>query len=187
MAASNHWQGERVRLRAVEPADWEAHFVWDQDSDMTRGLYHVPFPRPREATKRWAERAVTAGDEGDNIHLEIESLSGELVGAIATHDCDPRTGTFAYGVAVRAEHQRRGYASDAIRVVLRHYFEELRYQKVTVRVYSFNEASVRLHERLGLRQEGRLRRMVYTQGQFFDVLVFGLTREEFTADAVPSP
>lgn len=50
-------------------------------------------------------------------------------------------------------HWRRGYASDAICIVLRYYFEELRYQKCTVSVYDFNESSLRLHEWLGFQVE----------------------------------
>jgi len=181
MDSGSVWQGQRVRLRAVEPSDADAHFVWNQDSQMMRQLDHVPFPQSREATRSWAEKAAAADGKDDAFHFEIETHAGELVGVIGTHGCDPRNGTFAYGVAIRVEHQRQGYASDAIRVVLRHYFDELRYQKVTVRVYSFNDASIRLHERLGFQREGRLRRMVYTRGQFFDELVFGLTSDEFAA------
>jgi len=43
------WQGRRVRLRAMESADWETYFAWDQDSDQARNLDAVPFPRSREA------------------------------------------------------------------------------------------------------------------------------------------
>jgi Acetyltransferase (GNAT) domain len=70
-------------------------------------------------------------------------------------------------------------AGDAIEVVLRYHFQGLGYQKVTVNVHAFNEASIRLYDRLGFRQEGRLRRMTYTRGRYFDSLIFGLTSEEF--------
>ena len=181
MDSGSVWQGRRVRLRAVEPSDGEAHFAWNHDSEMARQVDRVWFPQSRAATDRWAEQTTLGDAQGDNFVFEIESLSGEHVGIINTHGCNPRNGTFAYGVVIHAEHKRQGYASDAIRVVLRHYFDELRYQKVTVRVYSFNDASIQLHERLGFQREGCLRRMVYTQGQFFDELVFGLTSDEFAA------
>lgn len=64
---------------------------------------------------------------------------------------------------------------------MRYYFHELRYQKVTAIVYSFNGRSQRLHESLGFTLEGRLRRMAYTNGTLHDELYFGLTREEFDA------
>jgi hypothetical protein len=46
-------------------------------------------------------------------------------------------------------------------------------------VYSFNDASIRLHESLGFQREGRWRRMGYSEGQYFDLLFYGLTVEEF--------
>jgi RimJ/RimL family protein N-acetyltransferase len=111
----------------------------------------------------------------------IERLDGEFVGTINTHHCDRRNGTFQYGLAIRREHWNRGYASEAIRLVLAYYFRELRYQKVNAHVFSFNKASRSLHKKLGFRQEGRLRRMVYTQGKHYDDIIFGLTAEEFAA------
>jgi len=178
---TNIWQGTHIRLRAFEPTDWETHFIWDQDSEMERQLYHINFPRSKEATRRWAEKEAAKEPEGDNFFFVIENLSGEQVGIISTHESSARNGTFSYGVAIRKEHQRKGYASEAILLVLRYYFQELRYQKVTPPVFSFNEASIRLHERLGFQQEGRFRRMIFTQGQYFDEIFFGMTAEEFTS------
>jgi RimJ/RimL family protein N-acetyltransferase len=63
--------------------------------------------------------------------------------------------------------------------VLRYFFRELRYQKCTVLVYSFNQQSLRLHEKLGFRFEGRLRNMVYTNGSFYDEIYFGMTSSEY--------
>jgi RimJ/RimL family protein N-acetyltransferase len=183
--ASHCWNGELVRLRAIEPSDWETYFAWNEDVDQARALAAVPLPQSREAVKQWAEREATRLPAEDDFRFVIENRAGEVVGDLTTHHCDPRAGTFAYGITIRTEHRRKGYATEAIRLVLAFYFAERRYQKVTVSVFSFNEPSIRLHERLGFRQEGRLRRTVYTRGRHFDELLFGLTAEEFSAgDAV---
>jgi len=173
------WQTERVRLRAIEPGDWEVFFRWNQDDEMARALDRVWFPQSQEAVRRWAEEAALRRPDGDAFHWAIEDREGTVVGAISTHDCDRRNGTFAYGLNVLPEHRRRRFASDAIEVILRFFFRELGYQKVTVQVHAFNQASIRLHECLGFQQEGRLRRVVFTRGRHFDSLVFGLTAEEY--------
>jgi RimJ/RimL family protein N-acetyltransferase len=173
------WQGKKVRLRAIEPEDWTVFNAWNLDSETARLCYAVPFPSSKERDRKWAaEQAVQEG-KNDAINLGIENEAGELVGVINSHSCSPRNGTFRYGLAVQREHWRKGYASEAILLLLRYYFLELRYQKVNADVYSFNTASVRLHERLGFVQEGRLRRMIYTDGQYFDDFIFGMTAEEF--------
>jgi RimJ/RimL family protein N-acetyltransferase len=179
MSARHYWQGNHVRLRAIEPSDWEVFFQWNLDTEMARALYWVPFPRSKEAMKRWAEKESTQEPERDHFFWVIEDLEGQVVGSIGSNDCDPRNGTFKYGVAIMKEHHRKGYAMEAITLVLLYFFEELRYQKVNAGVYSFNRPSIQLHEKMGFQREGHLRRMAYTRGEHFDVIIFGMTVEEF--------
>jgi RimJ/RimL family protein N-acetyltransferase len=183
MTNHNIWQGERVRLRALEPEDWEVFNQWDLDSDTARECYWAPFPKSKEAARKWASDNALAEPKNDAFFFVIESRDGEVAGCINTHSCDSRNGTFKYGLAIRREHQRKGYASEAIRLVLRYFFQELRYQKVTVEIYAFNEASIKLHERLGFVHEGRMRRMYFTNGQYHDSFVLGLTAEEWFSAA----
>ncbi|MBN1284633.1 MAG: GNAT family N-acetyltransferase [Anaerolineae bacterium] len=181
MNNKNVWEGKLVRLRAVEPEDWQFHFEWNQLSEMSRSLDQVWFPQSRAAVRQWAEETALKRPEGDCFHLEIETLDGRLVGCISAHSCNPRAGTFSYGVAIAPQYQRRGYASEAVRLVLRYFFQELRYQKVNASVHDFNAPSIQMHVRMGFALEGQLRRMGFTQGEYFDELIFGMTAEEFAA------
>ncbi|MGE5653394.1 MAG: GNAT family N-acetyltransferase [Bacillota bacterium] len=174
------WQGERIRLRPMVPSDWESCFRWDQDSDIQRRCDSVHFPRSPEGVELWAQEESARTPINDQFRWMIETLEGETIGTINTFGCSRRNGTFRYGLAIAREHQRRGYGSEAIMLVMRYYFQELRYQKATVSVYDFNHPSIGLHEHLGFQLEGHLRRMVYTKGEYFDELVYGMTSEEFT-------
>jgi RimJ/RimL family protein N-acetyltransferase len=173
------WQGKLIRLRALEPADWEAYVAWNQDDEQARSLYSIPLPQSEEAVRRWAEKEATKEATGDNFRFVIENVEGEVVGDLTTHHCDSRAGTFSYGVSIARERRRKGYAKEAILLALRYYFQELRYHKVTASVYSFNEASIRLHESLGFQKEGQIREVVYTRGRYFDEILYGMTADEF--------
>lgn len=175
----NLWQGQKVRLRAVEPGDWEVFYRWNDDTEVARLCYNIPFPQSSEAVKKWAAETAAAEPTNDVFRWVIENQSGELVGTVNTHSCYPRCGTFQYGIAIQREHWHKGYATEALRLVLAYFFRELGYQKVTVGIYEFNEASIKLHEKLGFRHEGRLRRMVYTGGAYYDEVLIGMTMEEF--------
>lgn len=175
------WQGQLVRLRAIEPEDAPAFHTWNQESDTGRFLDFVWPPQSLASAKDWTQKAAVQEVKDDQIACVIENLAGELVGYINAHTVDRRVGAFRYGVGVRPEYRSRGYAAEAILLFVRYFFEELRYQKVTATVYSCNPASIRLHEKLGFLLEGRVRRVVYTQGQYFDELYYGMTCEEFAA------
>ena len=173
------WQGDRVRLRAVEPEDWEVFASWRHDTEMARLGHCIEFPASREMIKHWTTSGATTRPENDCFRFVIENQDDTLVGTINTHGCERRHGTFKYGIAIGREHRRKGYAADAIRILLRYFFFELGHQKVTVDVYAFNTTSITLHERLGFQHEGRLRRLIRSEGALHDVHVFGMTVEEF--------
>lgn len=184
---NNVYVGRQVRLRGVEVSDWEFFHQMDwQTTDFGRTTDEIWFPSSKASSQMWAEQQAKQSAANDQFRFVIEALeSGEPVGTINTHTINRRVGTFMYGVAIAPHHQRKGYAGEAIRLVLRYFFFEKRYQKVNAEVYSFNQPSIRLHERLGFMLEGRLRRLVYTDGHYHDALIYGMTREEF--EATPDP
>ena len=184
---NNIWTGNRIRLRAVEASDWETFHAWDQDTEVAQLSYEIPFPRNAANSQEWAERESKEPPKDDVYRFVIESLDGEMVGTLNTHSCDRRNGTFKYGLGIMRDHWRKGYASEAISLVLRYYFGELCYQKVMAHVYDFNDGSIKLHRAMGFVEEGRLRRTGFTNGTYHDELVFGMTNDEFfTRYTLPS-
>lgn len=176
---TNYWEGTKVRLRPVEPGDAPAHHAFNNSYDYDLIDKRYP-PSSLSRVEEWAGQRGQAGFDDQNFTFQMVSVAtGELVGGIATHNCDQRTGVLSYGLHVLAEHRGQGYASEAICLVLRFYFQELRYQKANIGVYDLNEPSKALHRRLGFTEEGRLRRTAFTRGQWWDFLWFGLTVEEF--------
>ena len=173
------WQGSKVRLRAMEPDDWAVFHENDLDSEVARLCYEIPFPRSVEASRLWADATSRSAPQDDVVRLVIERVDGIVVGNVNTFECNRRFGTFKYGVAIFRAHWGNGYATEAIQLLLRHYFRELRYQKATVHIYDFNEASLKLHSKLGFINEGRMRRMLFSDGAYHDEVVMGLTLEEF--------
>lgn len=187
MASPSIWRGRLIRLRAVEPEDWQHFHAWDDDTEFSRYDFHIGFPWSSEQSRKWAAELATAEPKNHEYRWVIETLDREFAGTLNSHTCDACAGTFRYGVAIRREHWRKGYASEAVLLVLEFFFRELRYQKVNVEVYEFNTASLALHRKLGFREEGRLRRVVYTGGRYYDQYVLGMTIEEFEASFGPGP
>ncbi len=182
----NYWEGERVRLRAIEPGDAAFFFELQGDTDRNRLLDFLPPPLSRAALEAWVLERSRREFEDDAFQWLIETLTGEPVGSIVTHTCNPRNGTFSYALDIARDQRRRGYAREAILIVLRYYFEELRYQKVHVATQSDNAATIALHRSLGFAHEGTQRRMVFQGGRYLDLLLFGLTVDEFAA-RTPAP
>jgi RimJ/RimL family protein N-acetyltransferase len=187
MTNYHFWRGDRIRLRAIEQKDLDAvaRSFEDIDTEAERYEAEIPFPVSREQDRANLEALSKREPGNDSFSWMVEDLEGQHVGYIGTFDCDRRVGAFKYAILLCRPFWGRGYAREAIMIVLRYYFCELRYQKVTALVYSFNERSLRMHEKLGFTFEGRIRRMVYTNGRHYDQIYFGMTSEEF--DRIDSP
>lgn len=137
-------------------------------------------PRSAEGFRTWAKEQATAKTDGDCFGLAIESVeTGETVGAVGSHHADPRAGWFEYGVTMGADHRRKGYAAEAVVILLRFMFAERRFHKCGARVLAHNEASLALQRRLGFTEEGRLRDHVFFAGGHHDVVMMGMLADEF--------
>ncbi len=181
------WQGESVRLRPLRLEDAERHFIDSLDSPSRQLLQlGIELPTSVELLKSSLEKYVGCQDADGLILFIIENREGENVGGISFHSRDQKNGTFSFGIVVNRGHRGKGYAEEAARILLRYGFWERRYQKCNSACISTNEASIRLHEKLGFVEEGRRRRQVFFDGVHHDEVLFGLTREEFDAQERPA-
>ncbi|MGW4406055.1 GNAT family N-acetyltransferase [Nonomuraea sp. NPDC004702] len=175
------WVGERVRLRAIEPEDWAALFAFEEDTDAARNGWRLPPPRSAAQAQKWARELAEQESDMDELRLVIaDAADGRPVGMLNTHEVERMHGTFCYGISIGTPHHRKGYASEAIVLLLRYMFAERRFQKAEAWVYSSNEPSQALHRRLGFVEEGRRRRSRFAAGRYDDGILFGMTVEEFT-------
>jgi RimJ/RimL family protein N-acetyltransferase len=176
------WQGEKVRLRPLRTEDAEQHFIGSLDSPARQVLQlGVELPTSVELQKTTLEKYAGCKEADGVILFAIENLEGDHVGGTSLHSMDAKNGKFSFGIIVYQQHRGQGYAEDAVRILLRYGFWERRYQKCDSACVHTNEASIRLHKRLGFVEEGRRRRQVFFNGEYHDDILFGLTREEFDA------
>jgi len=179
---SSFWVGDLVRLRGIEPEDWEAFRKFDEDTDDMRRSHRIDHPFSAARQREWAEQASLKKPDGDRFQLAVESLAdGVLVGSVSAFFLDYRAGRFGYGIALGSEHKGRGYGSDAVPLLLRFMFGERRFHKCEAGVWAFNEPSIAFHRKLGFTEEGRLRDHEFFAGRHHDAVLFGMTAPEFAA------
>ncbi len=176
------WQGERVRLRPMRMEDAEQRFIDSLDSPSRQFLqYRIELATSVELQRSALEKYVGRKDADGVIMFAIENGEGLSVGGISLHSRDEKNGLFSFGIVVSREYRRKGYAEDAVRILLRYGFRERRYQKCNSACVHTNDESIALHKKLGFIEEGRRRRGSFLNGEYYDDILFGMTREEFDA------
>ncbi|MGI5500593.1 GNAT family N-acetyltransferase [Lentzea sp. CA-135723] len=176
------WVGELVRLRGVEPDDWETFHAMDADTDDARRAGRVLPPRSAAGQREWTQKIALKQSEDDKTMLTIESLAERVpVGLMSTARADYHAGRFEYGITIGKQHQGRGYGTEAVRLLLGYMFGERRFHKCESGAWAFNDPSIALHRKLGFTEEGRLRDHEFFAGRHHDMVMFGMTAAEFAA------
>ena len=78
----------------------------------------------------------------------------------------------------------QGLGSEAILLVLRHAFAELKLHRIGVRVLGYNRRAIRAYEKCGFAVEGREREAAFVNGAWHDDIIMGVLEHEL---ATPCP
>ena len=167
--------GDLVRLRALEEDDLPAISTMFNDPDVLRFMDSVTFPEPLAGTRSWWERTRT--NSSARI-FGIETIGGEVVGCCGLESISARDRSALLGIWVGKPFWGKGYGTDAVRILCRFAFREMNLQRVTLHVLETNPRGRRSYEKVGFKEEGRLRRERFVEGRYVDVIVMGLLAEE---------
>lgn len=75
---------------------------------------------------------------------------------------------------IKPEYQRKGLAHEAISLILKFYFGQIKCCEFEANVYEYNISSNKLCEKLGLVVEGHCRKSAY-----IDEIMYGLADDEY--------
>lgn len=85
-----------------------------------------------------------------------------------------------------AEDRRKGYGSQALTMLLRYSFGELNLFRVTAVVPAYNTGALRLFQKFGFMEEVRRGKAMYRDGEFWDIISFGLLNAEWYEQQIPA-
>ena len=104
-------------------------------------------------------------------------VEGELLGGTGLHRMDWKARRFEMGYWRRSGREGRGIATEAVHAMARLAFDELRAQRVELRIDNVNRASWRVAERCGFTLEGVMRReSLAPDGTWRDMRVYSKVR-----------
>ena len=178
--------GGRIRLRWLTQADVPALFAIFGDPDVTR-YWATPALRDEDAA------AELLAEIHENVRIRkgfqwgIARLTDDrVIGTTTLYAPDFTNQRCEIGFALARECWGKGYASEALRLVLAYAFDVLGFRRIEADVDPRNSSSLRALERLGFVREGYLRERYNVNGEIQDSVYLGLLRSDWTgAGATP--
>jgi len=178
------FEGPDVRFGPIDhEKDSEVEAKWTHDSDFMRMMDITP-ARPMSAAmvKKQYEKLEKQLDEHKNeYYFAIRARQDDrLIGKATVQWIEWANGNGFLRLGIGAAEDRgKGYGTQALRMLLRFAFAELNLFRLSAIVPEYNTAAIALLKKFGFVEEVRRRQSVERDNQRWDVLVFGLLREEW--------
>jgi RimJ/RimL family protein N-acetyltransferase len=102
-----------------------------------------------------------------------------LIGAMGLSSIDKEHDHATLGYWIGKPYWNQGYCTEAGQSVLNYGFGKLNLNRIYAEHFTRNPASGRVMQKLGMKHEGCLRQHVKKWGQYEDVEIYGLLKEEF--------
>jgi [ribosomal protein S5]-alanine N-acetyltransferase len=188
MSAPAVIETERLRLRPLTLEDAPTVQQLAGRREIAAMTLSIPHPYSLEQAQDWLAKRLSAVAEGKTAVFGIVLKgTGRLIGAVGLGEIDADHSRAEMGFWIGVDWWGQGYATEASRAVVRYGFEQLKLNRIYAHHMTKNPASGRVLERVGLRREGLLRQAMRKFGQFEDVILYAVLREDWRGTPHPSP
>ena len=163
---------DRLLLRRFQAADTEAYLELAGSRAVADTMISIPHPLPPAFAAAWLSTDTPAR------FAVCDRVSGCLIGAAELRDIDSEHHQAELSFWVGQPFWGCGYALEACAAVVTFGLDRLALNRIYAFHMARNPASGRVLGKLGMRQEGVLRQRVCKWGQFEDVLVWAVLRDD---------
>ncbi len=180
MLAQPNLQTRRLWLRPLERSDTTAIQNAAVARDIADTMISLPHPYPTGEAERYVTRQLADRDAGRSATFTIAQKDNErFCGLVAVREIDREhsQGELSFWLAVEA--WGRGYMTEVIQAVVRYGFVGIGLNRLYAYHMLRNPASGRVLQKNGFKQEGLLRQRVRKWGQFEDVALWAILRQEW--------
>ncbi len=173
-------KGEKVILREVRRSDITNFLKWFNDPEVTQ--YLGPYlPLTEMFEQKYIEDMAVRSTTDVPMVIEAIGKEGPVpIGTIGLHRISPKDheGTFGIGIGEK-EYWSHGYGSEAALLMIKYGFEQVNLHRIASGVFSFNERSLRMHRKIGFKDEGVRREALFRNGRYWDMVEFGYLATEW--------
>jgi diamine N-acetyltransferase len=164
---------KQVSLRALEPEDLDVLYRIENDTCLWNvGVNNVPY-------SRYLLHEYIATSSGDiykdgQVRLIIENAEKQVVGLVDMMNFDARHCRAEVGIVIQQPYRRRGYASEALRLIAHYSHHVLHLHQLYALVPKDNVASQALFSKQDYRLTGELSDWLFDGNGYQPALLYQL-------------
>ena len=169
--------GNSVGLALMRAEDVSTIARWNQDLEFTALMGTPGEAHTLEMRQEFYKQNSRIKPDGAEFSV-VELTSGRLSGFGGLFDITrAMTATMFVGIG-EADLRGKGFGTEACRLICEYGFFFRSLHSIKVEVHAYNQAALRIYERVGFRQAGRLRGANLLNGRRYDEIIMDLRHDE---------
>jgi RimJ/RimL family protein N-acetyltransferase len=170
---------ERLLMRPFTLTDVPMVAKLANDKRVADTLGGMPHPYSEKDAREWIEKHEDFFEERGTCCFAITCKeSGEFMGSMSVRpSADRLRADCGYWLGHR--YWGKGFATEALRELIRFSFEELGVMRVSATHFPHNPASGRVMEKAGMKLEGRMRLGISKFGELHDAMLRAIVRPDW--------
>ncbi len=173
------YQDEKIGIKPLEHIELSGNYPnWFHDLDVCHHNRHGVYPMPIRKLESFVE---SLADDRSQIVWAVYALDQSLhIGNISLQQINllDRSAEIAFLFGEK-KYWNRGYALLSAQYLIKHGFEKLNLHRIGCGTSSSNLGMQKLAKKLGMVKEGVRRQSLYLNGNYVDIVEYGLLREEW--------
>lgn len=168
--------GRTIILRRIRQSDEATITKWYQNHELLMYYDHLPPPTYSKIVNKLKQQLKT----NHRLDLIVENKIGEPVGTVYLKKIDWKNRHAELHVLIaEKKDQGRLFGAEAAFLLLRHAFWELNLNKIYCRTIEYAKEAQRLIQLCGFKKEAVCRQLIYQQGKYWNVTIYGMLKDEF--------
>ncbi len=166
---------EKLLLKPVEEADLSELLDLQWDNEVVRLMIFKPLSY--DSQKAWLK---TLGKE--NIAFTVfykHNHDKEIIGLATLNNIDHKNQRASWGLKLKTNLQGKGLGFEASLILLHYGFYHLNLIKIYGDFLEENINNEKMTNKIGCRKEGLLVKHLYQRGEFRNLVIIGILKEEF--------
>lgn len=167
-------KGKHINLRPLESEDLQ--FLYDSENDEANWkVSGTQVPYSKFILKNYIENSHQDIYEAKQARLVIESKESKLaIGMIDLFDFEPMHKRAGVGILILNEYQNKGFASEAIELIISYAFNYLNLHQLFANITTDNKNSISLFEKYKFQLIGIKKDWIYHNQKFTDEATYQL-------------
>ena len=162
-------------LRPLRSDDRDMIYNWRNSPDVAKYMFS-DHQISKEEHARWFDGAI----KDPSRKYWVIVYNKEEVGLVNLADVDETNKRCCYAsYIVREDLRNRSIGTLAEYYILKYFFEDLGFNKISAEVFTFNHAGINVHKSLGFQEEGLFRQHRIKNGKLLDVIALAMLRSEW--------